>query len=224
MQELGGWIPLDQCLSEARAAGFEGMELGNKFPRQAALLKPILDRHNLVLVGGWHSIFLLERDAETEFKEAAVHRQLLKDMGVNIFIVAECAGAVHGDKTKPLSARPVMTAGQWHAFNWGGFDPALYAKKYKNRIRHVHAKDVRAAVREKAEKHDWPFLNAVVAGVYTVPGDGMVDYLSVFRELVGYSGWAVVEAEQDPEKAPPAKYAKMGYDNLVGFLKASGMM
>ena len=44
MQEIGGWIPLEQCLSEAKAAGFEGMELGNKFPREAAKLRPILDR------------------------------------------------------------------------------------------------------------------------------------------------------------------------------------
>ena len=53
MQEIGGWIPLEQCLSEARAAGFQGMELGNKFPRAATKLRPILDAHGLVLVGGW---------------------------------------------------------------------------------------------------------------------------------------------------------------------------
>ena len=49
MQEIGGWIPLEQCLSEAKEAGFEGMELGNKFPREAAKLKPILDRFGLSL-------------------------------------------------------------------------------------------------------------------------------------------------------------------------------
>lgn len=278
MPELGGWIPLDQCLSEAKAAGFEGMELGNKFPREAAQLKPVLDRHGLVLVGGWHSIFLLERDAETEFKEAEAHRRLLKDMGVTVFIVAECTRTVHGDKSKPLLVRPVMTAAEWKTFNsrltrlaellkeegfqlvyhhhmgtvvqtgeetdrmmegtgsavhllldtghatWGGFDPAAHARKYKNRISHVHAKDVRAAVRAESEKRDRSFLDSVIAGIYTVPGDGMVDYAAVFKELVGYSGWVVVEAEQDPKKAPPAKYAKMGHDNLVRFLKTSGMM
>jgi len=64
----------------------------------------------------------------------------------------------------------------------------------------------------------------VLAGVYTVPGDGSIDYVSVFKELKGYSGWVVVEAEQDPEKAPPAKYAKMGCDNLKRFLKEGGLI
>lgn len=278
MQEIGGWIPLEQCLSEAKEAGFEGMELGNKFPREAAKLKPILDRHGLSLVGGWHSIFLLERDPETEFKEAAAHRKLLKDMGTDVFIVAECTRTVHGDRTKPLSARPIMTDSEWETFTtrmtrlaellkeegfslvyhhhmgtvvqtgpeidrfmentkpvvgllldtghatWGGTDPAQLARKYKSRIGHFHAKDVRPAVKAEAEKKDWSFLDSVLAGVYTVPGDGCVDYPSVCKELVGYSGWAVVEAEQDPKKAEPAKYAKMGYQNLSRYLKQSGMM
>jgi inosose dehydratase len=56
-----------------------------------------------------------------------------------------------------------------------------------------------------------------------VPGDGMVDYVSVFKELPGYSGWVVVEAEQDPKKAEPAKYARLGHDNLVRFLKQGGL-
>jgi inosose dehydratase len=278
MQELGGWISLEQCLSEAKEAGFVGMELGNKFPRESAKLKPILDRFGLSCIGGWHSIFLVERDAETEFKEAAAHRKLLKEMGTDVFIVAECTRTVHGDKSKPLSQRPIMTEAEWKNFTtrltqlaellkgegfrlvyhhhmgtvvqtgpevdrlmentpsvvgllldtghatWGGIDPAILARKYKSRIGHFHAKDVRAKVRAEAEKKDWSFLDAVVEGVYTVPGDGCVDYASVCKELVGYSGWAVVEAEQDPKKAEPAKYAKMGYQNLSRYLKQSGMM
>jgi sugar phosphate isomerase/epimerase len=50
-----------------------------------------------------------------------------------------------------------------------------------------------------------------------------VDFAGVFKELKGYSGWIVVEAEQDPEKAPPAQFAKKGHDNLIGFIKASGL-
>ncbi len=278
MQEIGGWIPLEQCLSEAKRAGFEGMELGNKFPRDAGKLRPILDAHGLVLVGGWHSIFLLERDAETEFAQSAEHRKLLKAMGVKVFIVAECSNTVHGTRTAPLSTRPVMTDAQWPTFNtrltrfaellrgdgfqlvyhhhmgtvvqtgaeidrmmagtgdavnllldtghatWGGDNPARLAKAYRGRIGHVHCKDVRSAVKAEADRHDWSFLDSVLAGVYTVPGDGAIDFVSVFRELKGYGGWAVVEAEQDPEKAPPAKYAKMGYDNLTRFLKEGGLI
>ena len=100
MQEIGGWIPLEQCLSEAKAAGFQGMELGNKFPRVATKLRPILDAHGLVLVGGWYSTFLLEHDAETEFAKSADHRKLLKAMGTNVFIVAECTNTVHGNKSR----------------------------------------------------------------------------------------------------------------------------
>lgn len=277
MQELGGWIPLEQCLSEAKAAGFVGMELGNKFPREASKLRPILDKYGHALIGGWHSIFLIERDAETEYAEAAHHRKLLKDMGTNVFIVAECTRTIHGDKSKPLSTRPKMTEAEWKRFTerltklaellrqegfqlvyhhhmgtvvqteeeidrlmketgeavhllldtghatWGGADPTVLARKYRKRISHVHCKDVRPAVRRESEAKDWSFLDSVIAGVYTVPGDGMVDYVSVFKELPGYSGWVVVEAEQDPKKAEPAKYAKLGYDNLVRFLKAGGL-
>jgi inosose dehydratase/3D-(3,5/4)-trihydroxycyclohexane-1,2-dione acylhydrolase (decyclizing) len=88
----------------------------------------------------------------------------------------------------------------------------------------VHAKDVREDVMWQSRREDWSFLDSVLAGVYTVPGDGMIDYVSVFKQLKNYSGWVVVEAEQDPEKANPAKYAKLGYDNLVGFLKDGGLL
>jgi len=60
-------------------------------------------------------------------------------------------------------------------------------------------------------------------GVYTVPGDGMVDYPSVFRELKGYSGWIVVEAEQDPQKANPLTYARKGMAHLKQSMKQAGL-
>ena len=75
---------------------------------------------------------------------------------------------------------------------------------------------------ERSQAEDWSFLDAVIEGVYTVPGDGMVDFVSVFRELPDYSGWVVVEAEQDPKKAHPLTYAKMGYANLTRFLQKRG--
>jgi sugar phosphate isomerase/epimerase len=77
---------------------------------------------------------------------------------------------------------------------------------------------------ERSNREDWSFLDSVVEGVYTVPGDGMVDFPAVFRELPGYSGWVIVEAEQDPEKANPYKYGKMGYENLTRYLKGAGLM
>ena len=62
----------------------------------------------------------------------------------------------------------------------------------------------------------------MLAGVYTVPGDGLIDFSSVFAELKGYEGWVVVEAEQDPEKAHPLTYAKMGYGHLRAVLERAG--
>ncbi len=92
---------------------------------------------------------------------------------------------------------------------FAGIDPLPVLKKYVHRIRHVHLKDVRQSVRAQAEKEGWSFLTAVRAGVFTVPGDGDVDFAPIFDVLAkeDYAGWVVVEAEQDPAKANPFEYA-----------------
>jgi sugar phosphate isomerase/epimerase len=107
---------------------------------------------------------------------------------------------------------------------FAGADPAALARRYRARIGHFHAKDIRRDVMERVRRERMSFLNAVIAGVFTVPGDGMVDYPSILRELPGYSGWAVVEAEQDPAKAHPLTYAKMGYRNLRGYLAQAKLL
>src|SRR5204862_175270 len=84
-------------------------------------------------------------------------------------------------------------------------DPVSLARRYASRIGHLHAKDVRAPVCEQAKSEDWSFLRAVLAGVFTVPGDGSVAFERVFRELRNYSGWLVLEAEQDPRIADPMR-------------------
>jgi inosose dehydratase len=106
---------------------------------------------------------------------------------------------------------------------FGGANPAALARRYRARISHVHTKDVRAQVMATAKAQRLSFLDAVISGVFTVPGDGCVDYPAVFRELPGYSGWVVVEAEQDPAKAHPLTYAKMGYENLRRYLAGAGL-
>ncbi|MBV1702228.1 MAG: myo-inosose-2 dehydratase [Hyphomicrobiales bacterium] len=112
---------------------------------------------------------------------------------------------------------------------WGGCDPAELARTYRNRISHVHCKDVRAHIRAKSQAGDWSFLDSVLGqgdelGIYTVPGDGMVDFASVFAELKGYDGWVVVEAEQDPKKAPALAYAKKGMAHLRAVLQPAGLL
>jgi len=107
---------------------------------------------------------------------------------------------------------------------FAGADPAVLARRYRARISHFHAKDVRREVMERAWRERLSFLDAVIAGVFTVPGDGCVDYRAVLAELPGYSGWTVVEAEQDPDKAHPLTYARMGYRNLRRYLADAGLV
>jgi myo-inosose-2 dehydratase len=282
LQEIGGETPLETCLAEAREAGFEGMELGHKFPREPQALKTALAPFGMACISGWYSAELLRRDADEEMRHLRPHLDLLKAMGSTVLVFAETSNAIHGDRSKPLSQRPVMKAGDWAEFGrritqvaertlaegvrlvyhhhigtivesaadidafmaatgeaahllldtghatWGGADPAALARRYRARISHVHAKDVRRAVMEQARREDWSFLDAVLGqgsdlGVYTVPGDGMVDYPAVFRELLGYSGWVVVEAEQDPQKAHPLTYARKGVAHLKQSLKEAGL-
>ncbi|MFL6518502.1 MAG: myo-inosose-2 dehydratase [Bacillus sp. (in: firmicutes)] len=81
--------------------------------------------------------------------------------------------------------------------------------KHINRIHHVHFKDMRKAVKEQCEKEEKSFLQSFLAGMFTVPGDGCIDFTEVYKKLLGtnYSGWIVIEAEQDPSVAHPLEYA-----------------
>ncbi len=92
------------------------------------------------------------------------------------------------------------------------------------RIVHVHTKDVRGDVINALDRSSESFLDAVIKGAFTVPGDGSIDFDAVVQRLAdtGYEGWFIVEAEQDPVKAPPAEYARIGYEALVGSLGKAG--
>lgn len=278
LRALGGATPLETCLTEAREAGFTGIELGHKFPREAGPLKAILGQHDIALVSGWYSSELLVRDAAAELLAIRPHLDLLKAMGCSVLIFAETSNAIHGDQSKPLSARPKLAAADWAEFGkrvtqvadavtaegltlvyhhhmgtvveseadidafmaatgpsvgllldaghatFAGADPVALAKRYRTRIHHVHCKDVRRAVMASVKTRDTSFLDAVVEGVFTVPGDGCVDFAAVLKELPGYAGWLVVEAEQDPEKANPLTYAKLGHANLKRFAEGAGLL
>lgn len=107
---------------------------------------------------------------------------------------------------------------------FAGADPARLAATYAARIRHLHCKDIRREVMAKARTEDWSFLDSVIAGAFTVPGDGFVDFAAILKPLAaaGYAGWAVVEAEQDPERADPLTYARLGHRNLSTLLHDAG--
>ena len=82
-------------------------------------------------------------------------------------------------------------------------------KKYANRVKHVHLKDIRPEVIDKVKRENLSFLEGVRLGTFTVPGDGAIDFGPIFDILAdsGYEGYVLVEAEQDPAKANPFEYA-----------------
>ena len=107
---------------------------------------------------------------------------------------------------------------------YAGGNPVAVAERHGERIVHVHCKDVRAEVVTAARERDSSFLDAVLAGVFTVPGDGSIDYAPIVRALAdaSYDGWLVVEAEQDPAVAHPLTYATTGYKHLREVVEAVG--
>ncbi|WP_111805492.1 myo-inosose-2 dehydratase [Aeromonas allosaccharophila] len=280
LPSLGADTPLEACLSEGKQAGFAGFELGNKFPRQASVLGPILARHQLKLVSGWYSGELLSRSVEEEIAAVQDHLTLLRELGSNVMVFAEVTGCIHGNQQMPVHLRPIFPAERWEEYGrkltefarytlsqgvkiayhhhmgtvieteqdidnlmrhtgdevgllldtghltFAGADPVAVAKRWAKRINHVHCKDVRAKVLADVKNRKLSFLDSVLAGVYTVPGDGCVDYGALFPILKanGYQGWLVVEAEQDPAIAHPFTYASMGYKNLHRFAQDAGLI
>jgi myo-inosose-2 dehydratase len=279
LHTLGDETPLEQCLAEARAAGYMGIELGRKFPRRAAELRAVLARHGLALVSGWYGARLLRRAAKEEIAALEPHLELLSELGCTAMVFAEETGSVHGAPDAPLSRRPRIAPGDWSRFGealtevaehlagrgmrlayhhhmgtvveteaeidrlmevtgeavgllldtghltYAGGDVLGVARRHARRLAHVHCKDVRPPVLREARARDRSFLDAVVAGVFTVPGDGCVDYgalLAILRDA-GYAGWLVVEAEQDPAQAPPLAYARRGFAHLSRLLAHLGL-
>lgn len=280
LPQLGGDTPVEVCLSEARAAGYSGIEMGHKFPRNAVRLRPLLERHGLDLISGWYSAALLERSVEAEIEAVRGHLDLLAAMGCEVMVFAEVTGCVHGDRRAPLSKRPRLSDQQWSTFGtnltrlaehlqsrglrlayhhhmgtvieteaeidqlmlhtgeavgllldtghlaFADGDPVSVIARHGPRIVHVHCKDVRTEVLADARQRDRSFLDAVLDGVFTVPGDGSIDFTAVAGALeqARYHGWLVVEAEQDPEVAHPLTYARMGFEHLSRVADQAGLI
>lgn len=281
LPELGGDIPLGQCLAEARRAGYSGVEKGGKFPSVAAELRPVLDDHGLELVSGWFSGGLLELSLDEEKRRIGPHLALLQAMSCPVLVYAETTGTVQGRMDIPVADRRrlrrddirrygerLTALADWlkaeacpmafhhhmgtvieteeevdllmensdisvgllfdtgHLTFAGGDVPATM-RRWAARINHVHAKDIRPAVLERLRKENWSFLKGVLEGVFTVPGDpeGGIDFREVAKILkeIGYAGWIVVEAEQDPRKANPLEYAQMGHEELTAALAEAGI-
>jgi inosose dehydratase len=108
---------------------------------------------------------------------------------------------------------------------FGGGNVMATLDRWGDRVHHVHYKDIRPHIVKDVRDNNLSFLDAVIAGAFTVPGDGCIDFQEVTHKLkaMDYSGWIVVEAEQDPAKAPPYEYSKLGYDNIVAACNAAGL-
>jgi inosose dehydratase len=107
---------------------------------------------------------------------------------------------------------------------FAGGDVLRVIDKHHSRISHVHTKDVRSSVIDKLDRKRESFLDAVVKGAFTVPGDGSLDFATIIARLAsyGYEGWFVVEAEQDPKISPPLEMAKKGHAELMRLMASAG--
>ncbi|CAN5277702.1 myo-inosose-2 dehydratase [soil metagenome] len=278
MPELGGDTPLEDIFTDIREVGFEGVELGGRFPKDPTELKAMLG--SLDLIGGWYSGSLLVQDAEGEIVAMQPHMDLLKAMGSQVFVFAETSNAVHGDRSVPLSGTPRLAANDWKAFGermtgvadyvasqgmkfayhhhlgtvvetaadmdafiaatgpsvgftldtghaaLGGVNSLAVIRDHPERVVHVHCKDVRWETFTKARKGGSSFLDGVLSGIFTVPGDGGIDYAEIMQALrrMDYSGWIVIEAEQDPAIANPRQYAELGLKTLKDRASEAGLI
>lgn len=275
LPSLGGETPLQTALSEGAAIGYQGFELGNKFPRESAALRGVLAPHKLALVSGWYSGRLARRSAAEEIAAVGPHLDLLAKGGATVMVYGEVADSIQG-APQPLYKRPrFFRDADWRAYGerltefarhtlahgvrvayhhhmgaycetpddvdrlmgcvgdevgllfdsghmtFAGGDAVAMLEKHVARVCHVHCKDVRPDVIRMARNRNWSFLEAVINGAFTVPGDGAVDFPALLRILGKhrYRGWLVVEAEQDPVVAPAYAYAKKGFDHLAALVK-----
>lgn len=271
--ELGGQTPLETFLSDAKNIGFDGVELGNKFPKDKKALKEILDEYELELAGGWFSGNLLSNSLEEEKEKLLKEIQRRKYCNCHHIVYAECSNSIQG-KALGLSSKPKLSEeeikqyahtysklydfakengvilGYHHHmgaifqypyeidlflkyahkevsltfdtghFYFAGANPLAELQKHYNRISHVHLKDVREEVKNTILKEDKSFLEAIVAGVYTVPGDGIIDFKPIvdYLKKINYKGWIIIEAEQDPKKADPYTYSKQAFEFISKLL------
>ncbi|MDF9840803.1 MULTISPECIES: myo-inosose-2 dehydratase [unclassified Paenibacillus] len=265
MPELGRGNTFEQCISEMALAGFQGSEVGNKYPRSPEVLHRALGLRGLQIASAWFSAHLTVRPYEETAEAFVAHRDFLHAMGAKVIVVSEQGRSIQGQMDTPLfDAKPVFTEDEWallaeglgklgrraaekgmaivyhHHMGTGvqtaaeiarlmeltdpaeisllfdtghlafsGENPLEVLRAHLPRIRHVHLKDIRPEVVRRVIAEKLSFLQAVKAGAFTVPGDGCIEFADIFAELAGssYTGWFVVEAEQDPALADPLEYA-----------------
>lgn len=108
---------------------------------------------------------------------------------------------------------------------FAGGNPAALIRRHAKRLRYVHCKDLRESPLAQARSEDWSFMRAVLAGVFTVPGDGALDFMQFISAAADaeYGGWMVVEAEQDPAQANPLEYSRSGLRHIRDCCERAGL-
>lgn len=132
-------------------------------------------------------------------------------MGTGVMIQSDVDRLM--ENTKPELVHLLLDTGH---LAFAGADPLAVTRTYGSRIKHIHLKDVRADVVARVREENLSFKDAIEAGVFTVPGDGSIDFVPIFEALAAahFEGWLVIEAEQDPAKANPLTYATMARQYL----------
>ena len=278
LAELSDDVSLEECLAQARAAGFTGMETGRRFPMNMDELGPILARHGISVCGGWFSGLLLDGDIEHEKDRVRAQLDFFIAAGAPCIVYGETARSVQARRNAPLATKPKLSLDEIKAYGrkmtafaewcagegmpisyhhhmaavietepeldllmahsgealpllfdaghmaFAGGDVLRVIDKHHKRISHVHTKDIRSAVIGRLDRTRESFLDAVVKGAFTVPGDGSLDFVAIVRRLAshGYEGWFVVEAEQDPKVSPPLAMAKKGHAELLRVMALAG--
>ena len=146
----------------------------------------------------------LNKLGKIALEEYGIHLTYHHHMGTVVQSLEETDRLLAGTDPKYVSL--LFDSGH---FAYCGEDPVAIVKKYIDRIKHVHLKDIRPDVVKKVKEENLSFLQGVREGAFTVPGDGCVDFPSIFKVLEegGYQGYMLVEAEQDPAKANPFENA-----------------
>lgn len=278
---IGDQFGLEDCLSDCRKIGFDGIEKGHKMPDEGRALKAALAAYGLRFAAGWFSTNLLVNDIETEKRALRAWIDFTRAAGGDHVNACECSNTVHGNDDVAVNDRPVMTDAEWYRFSrgyeelsrfahaegmkmgyhhhmgtiiesaadidrfmqmagphtrllldtghctFGGADPAEIARKYMSRVSHIHAKNVRPQIMREVREQRLSFLEGVRRGAFTVPGDaeGCVAFEPVLQIAAdhGYSGWLVIEAEQDSAVRAPFHYQDMGLRALRRMARQVGL-
>lgn len=171
---------------------------------------------------------LSEDEIRTYARKMTAFAEWCADEGMPISYHHHMAAPIESEEDVDLlmkhsgSALPLLYDAGHMAF--AGGDVLRVIDKHHARISHVHTKDVRMGVIDGLDRTRESFLDAVIKGAFTVPGDGSLDFEAIVRKLAswGYEGWFVVEAEQDPVKAPPRRMAGIGHKELLRVMAAAG--